>query len=60
MRGAPIMKQQVYQNLIQFILDNQSRFYRIAYNYTRHREDAQDVVQSAVCKAQEAQGSIKN
>lgn len=54
------MKQQVYQNLIQFILDNQNRFYRMAYSYTRHREDALDVVQSAVCKALEAHGSIKN
>ncbi|MCI9319867.1 MAG: sigma-70 family RNA polymerase sigma factor [Lachnospiraceae bacterium] len=54
------MKQILYERLIQYILDNQDRFYRIAYSYTRHQEDALDAVQSAVCKALEAHGSIKN
>ena len=54
------MKQILYERLIQYILDNQYRFYRIAYSYTRHQEDALDAVQSAVCKALEAHGSIKN
>ena len=54
------MKQIIYENLIQYILENQDRFYRMAYSYTRHQEDALDVVQSAVCKALEAHESIKN
>ncbi len=54
------MKVTVYERLIQYILDNQDRFYRIAYSYTRHQEDALDAVQSAVCKALEAHESIKN
>ena len=54
------MKQILYEKLIQYILQNQDRFYRVAYSYTRHHEDALDVVQSAVCKALEAHESIKN
>lgn len=54
------MKQILYEKLIRYILDNQDRFYRVAYSYTRHQEDALDVVQSAVCKALEAYGNIKN
>lgn len=54
------MKQILYERLIQYILENQDRFYRVAYSYTRHREDALDAVQSAVCKALEAHGNIKN
>lgn len=54
------MKQILYERLIQYILENQDRFYRIAYSYTRHQEDALDAVQNAVCKALEAYESIKN
>lgn len=54
------MKQELYEKLIQYILENQDRFYRVAYSYTRNQEDALDVVQSAVCKALEAHKSIKN
>ena len=54
------MKQILYERLIQYILDNQDRFYRVAYSYTRHQEDALDAVQSAVCKALEAHENIKN
>lgn len=54
------MKQILYERLIQYILENQDRFYRVAYSYTRHQEDALDAVQSAVCKALEAHESIKN
>lgn len=53
-------KQILYEKLIQYILENQDRFYRVAYSYTRHQEDALDVVQSAVCKALEAYESIQN
>ena len=56
----PVMKQILYERLIQYILENQDRFYRVAYSYTRHQEDALDVVQNAVCKALEAHESIKN
>lgn len=54
------MKQILYERLIQYILENQDRFYRLAYSYTRHQEDALDAVQSAVCKALEAHENIRN
>lgn len=54
------MKQILYERLIQYIVENQDRFYRAAYSYTRHQEDALDAVQSAVCKALEAHKNIKN
>ena len=57
---VPAMKKRLYERLIQYILENQERFYRVAYSYTKHQEDALDIVQSAVCKALEAYENIKN
>lgn len=54
------MKQTPYERLIQYIVENQNRFYRIAYSYTEHQEDALDAVQTAVCKALESYETIKN
>lgn len=54
------MKKILYERLIRYILENQDRFYKLAYSYTRNREDALDVVQSAVCKALEAYEGIRN
>ena len=54
------MKQILYEKLIQYILENQDRFYRVAYSYTRHQEDALDAVRSAICIALEAHENIKN
>lgn len=47
------MKQDRYESLVQFILENQESFYRIAFSYLRNKDDALDVVQNAVCKALE-------
>lgn len=54
------MRQILYEKLIQYILNNMDRFYRVAYSYTENRDDALDAVQNAVCKALEAYESIKN
>ncbi len=54
------MKQILYEKLTQYIIENQNRFYRIAYSYTGHQEDALDIVQNAVCKALQSYGTIKN
>lgn len=53
------MKQVLYERLVQYIVENQNRFYRIAYSYTGHQEDALDAVQTAVCKALESYETIK-
>ena len=54
------MNKMLYEKLIQYILDHQDRFYRLAYSYTSNQEDALDAVQNAVCKALEAFESIRN
>lgn len=48
------------QSLESFLIDNQARFYRLAYSYLKHPEDAMDAVQTAVCRAVERQGSLRN
>ena len=46
--------------LITYLVENQTRFYRLAYSYLHNREDALDAVQAAVCKALEKQDGLKD
>ena len=46
--------------LTTYLVENQARFYRLAYSYLRDREEALDAVQTAVCKALEKQDSLKD
>lgn len=48
------------EQLIAYLVENQARFYRLAYSYLQNREDALDAVQAAVCKALEKQDSLKD
>lgn len=48
------------QKISEYIVENQAKFYRLAYSYLNHREDALDAVQAAVCKALENSGKLKN
>ena len=43
-----------------FIVENQARFYRLAYSYLKNREEALDAVQTAVCRALEKQDSLQD
>ena len=45
--------------LTTYLVENQARFYRLAYSYLHNREDALDAVQAAVCKALEKQDSLQ-
>ena len=54
------MNKVLYEQLVAYILENQNRFYRLAYSYTKNQEDALDAVQNAVCKALESFESIRN
>lgn len=54
------MKQTLYELLISYIVENQNKFYRVAYSYVRNQEDALDIVQNAVCKALESYRDIRN
>ena len=47
------MKRDLYEKIVSYVVENQNKFYRLAYSYVRDREDALDAVQSAVCKALE-------
>ncbi len=47
------------QALETYLIDNQTGFYRLAYSYLRSREDALDAVQTAVCRALEQRGALR-
>lgn len=52
------MKEDFYRKIVDYIIENQNKFYRLAYSYVRNQEDALDVVQSSVCKALEHYGDL--
>ncbi len=54
------MKQALYSKLAAYIIENQDRFYRLAFSYVKNQDDALDVVQSAVCKALTHYEELKN
>ena len=45
--------------LIDYIKHNQDKFYKVAYSYTKSREDSLDIVQETVYKALKSSKSIK-
>lgn len=55
-----MMKTDFYDSIVAYIVDEQNKFYRLAYSYLRNRDDALDAVQNAVCKALEHYRDIKN
>ena len=48
------------ESLTAFLVENQERFYRLAYSYLKSREDALDAVQAAVCRALEKRDSLRD
>ena len=42
-----------------YLIENQARFYRLAYSYLQDREDSLDAVQTAACRALERRGSLQ-
>lgn len=42
------MKPILYEKLTRYIVENQDRFYRVAYSYTGNKEDALDAVQKKI------------
>lgn len=48
------------QKLGEYLVENQTKFYRLAYSYLQSREDALDAVQNAVCRALENSAKLKN
>ena len=54
------MAQNLEQQLTDYLVMDQARFYRLAYSYLKSREEALDAVQTAVCKALEKQRELKD
>ncbi len=51
--------QKLVEKLIQYIEQNEEKWYRVAYYYSRNQEMAMDIVQEAVTKALTKVSSIK-
>lgn len=54
------MERDIYDRTVSYILENQEKFYRLAYSYVGNRDGALDVVQNAVCKGLEKCYDLKN
>ena len=54
------MKEELYEKLTSYIIENQEKFYRLAFSYLKNQEDALDAVQNAVCKALAHYPELKN
>ncbi len=54
------MSQDTYDLVVAYVLKNQTKFYRLAYSYTKHKDAALDVMQNAICKALEKHHTLKN
>ena len=57
---AENMEQNIYDSTVSHILENQNRFYRLAYSYVGEREAALDVVQNAILKGLEKCETLRN
>jgi RNA polymerase sigma-70 factor (ECF subfamily) len=49
-----------YFKLVDYIKSNQDKFYRVAYSYTKSKEDALDIVQESVYKGLKSVHILKN
>lgn len=54
------MAQDIYDLTVTYILENQEKFYRLAYSYVRNQDSALDVVQNAICKGLEKCYDLRN
>lgn len=54
------MKQERYDRIVEYILQDQKKFYRLAFSYVQNQEDALDVVQNSVCRALERWDSLRD
>ncbi|MGL5345898.1 MAG: sigma-70 family RNA polymerase sigma factor [Peptostreptococcaceae bacterium] len=43
-----------------YIIDNKSAFYRIAYSYVKNEDDALDIVQESICKGLSSINKLEN
>lgn len=56
----PAVRQVLYDRVVKHIIDNQEKFYRLAFSYVHNQEDALDVVQNAIYKALKHYSELRN
>ena len=49
-----------YDQIVEYILANQEKFYRLAYSYIKNQDGAMDAVQNAICRALEKSNSLRD
>lgn len=54
------MRQVLYDKLVTHIIENQEKFYRLAFSYVHNQDDALDIVQNAIYKALDNYSKLKN
>jgi len=54
-----MQKEAVYNKVVEYITENQNRFYRLAYSHTKDRDASLDIVQNAVLRALEKYADIR-
>lgn len=54
------MRQELYDKVVKHIIENQDKFYRLAFSYVHNQEDALDAVQNAIYKALDQYETLKN
>ncbi len=54
------MRQDLYDRIVDYIVGNQDKFYRLAFSYVHNQDDALDIVQNAVCQALDHYSSLRD
>ncbi len=54
------MEQDYFEEIADYVLENQKKFYRMVYSSVRNEQDAMDIVQNAICKALEHSRDLRN
>lgn len=59
MKGVKMSRhKKIYILLVDYIQNNQEKFYRVAFSYCKSKEDALDIVQDAIYKALKSYKSV--
>ncbi|MGN0298581.1 MAG: RNA polymerase sigma factor [Lachnospiraceae bacterium] len=53
-------EKKLYEQIVQYITENQEKFYRLAFSYVRNEEEALDIVQNSIVKALEKYDTLRN
>lgn len=54
------MAENRYDQIVEYILANQEKFYRLAYSYIKNPDGAMDAAQNAICRALEKYRTLRD